>query len=933
VIVGDKNNVKAKPQVPGLALKPATTLTPLATPPHAAGGSATARAVLQNTRDASRGDGLASIVPALSSGSRSEAGVYFFEFLKEDPPENFTFGLSADVRAEMLESAELSFADMLKLGTLGDAGTGQRTSTTVKGKKAELEKLFSAAYSRKPVPDTPYKESPKLRPFVGPGTTSSSTADRTDAATGGRSSASSTTQGATGATSANGGGYGAPLPPLPAAPKGQSRPRSGSQPLALTDWTDSPQGPRAPRSTRIIPTRIEYGPPRVTSTTSKPAPTTARQTTVSSSMPATDEQSRKTAVDAEVQRLAAKAAHMTATSASAESTTSTTRPFAKVARASDPRVCFENPPPPGCKWPSIVVLSGSWFITTQRYNQIGTRLGKSDNVLPAYESFLPGAPAEVKGDGKWSEVIMHFQRSEDVAEGAGKTSLNGTRAKSLFRGNPTILWNGKKIFVYEPMSQFVVERLKASRFFKYVRTVLEKIDVASDAELAKFARDIAQSFCSDNLLAKMPADLVNELIHLDQEVIKWALDSGCAPGEIAKVRRDVAISFLVTKGTVAIMTQGDGEAKDASPPRSGGVLMRFGGMVAKEMKAVMTFPNSGKALSERILEKSLAQMMSEQSLAPDWKVRLAKLKSHEEAPRVNLQFKNPNSATDAGTTSTTALPNSGPGSKSNPKQKIRRAGTAGNLALLRDPDDLSGSARAEKKRLLKEFYATPGFKKNSDPLKKIIRGALRELDAKKITAEIVQKAAEKCVTDYQEKKRLIKECRGQPWFKEMEEGDAVLGAAIVEALHELDADGLNREMVEVVAKTYAVDYLKKGQLIATYTLTQAFEEMGADLKSTIFRRLQGMDAAGLTADKVRAEAEKCANELIGRWGRKTPLASPGKTGQDSEASSAQSPSRAEGASKVRSPQSPFESEKERRASRSEGGMGSRRREKDTEQSE
>lgn len=925
--MGDKNNVNAKPKVPGLALKPART------PTQATGGSATARAVLQNTRDTARGADEIAKEPTLSSGDRSEAEIDIFGLLKEDPPENFSLGPSASVRAEVLESVELSLAEVLKLGRLGDAETDQRTPTTVKGKKAELEKLFSASYSRKPLPDTPYKESPEPRPLVGPGKSASSSADRSDVATGGRSSVSSTAQGTTGTTSAKGSGYGVPLPPLP-APKGQSRPRSGSQSSALTDWTDSPQGPGAPRSTRIIPTRIEYGPPRVTSTTSKPGSTTARQTKGSSSMPATDEQSRKSALDAEVQRLAAKAAHMTATSASAGSATSTARPLARVMRASDPRVCFENPPPPGWKRPSIVVLSGSWFITTQRYTRIGTRLGKSDHVLPVYESFLPGAPAEVKGDGKWSEVMVHFQRSEDVAEGAGKTSLNGTRAKALFRGTPTILWNGKEISVYEPMSQFVVERLKTSRFFKYVRMVLEKIDSASDAELAKFARDIAESFCSDQLLAKMPADLVNELIHLDQEVIRWALDSGCAPGDIAKARRDVAISFLVTRGTIAIMTQPDGETKDASPPPIKGVLMRFGGMVAKEMKAVMSFPNSGAALSERILEKSLKQMMSAQSLTPDWKDRLGKLKSHEEAPRVNLQLKNSSTvATGPGAVSTTTLPDASPGSKSNPKQKIRRAGTAGNLALLRDPDDLSGSARAEKKRLLKEFYATPGFKKNSDRLKKVIRGALRELDAKKITAEIVQKTAEKCATDYKEKKRLIKEVRGQEWFKEIEEGDKIYSAAILEALDELEADGLNFRKVEDVAKTCAIDYLKKSELIHIYALTPAFEAMGADLKSAIFKRLHQMDAAGLTADKVKAEAEDCVKELIGRWGRKTPQASPGKTSQDGETSSPQSPSGAEGASNAPSPQSPLESEKERKASRKEGGSGTRRRERDIEQSE
>ncbi|MDB5856150.1 MAG: hypothetical protein JWR22_4191 [Herminiimonas sp.] len=885
--MSDKSKLNAKPKVPGLALKPATTAAP------AIGGSATARAVLQNPRGVAKDGDQASRAPYLSSSGRSEADVDFFGMLNEAPPERFKSGPNASVREDLLEEAALSFTDVLKLGPPSDAQNDKGSSTNVKGKKAEFEKLFiTAAYSAKPVPGTPFKESREQRPVAE--RSASSSALRTGAAHGDTSSASSTTTRSTtttSTTSAKKGNPGDAMPALPNPPSGGGV-RSGSQPTQLfPDLTGNPEGRGGLMPTKIIAMRSDYTAPRVTSTTSKPAPTTADQTNASSSMPATVDQSRKIGADAALRRLAniARSAHVTATSTSASTArdiaTSSSPTLAKVTRASDPKVCFANPAPPGWKFPSLVVFAGSWFVATQRYTQIGARVGKSDGVLPAYESFVPGAPAEVAGDGKWSEVMVNFQRSADVVNGAGKTLLTGAIAQDIFRGNPIILWNGKEIFIYEPMSRFVGERLKTSRFFEYVTGVLEKIDDANEPQRAKFATDIATSFCSDYLLDQMPKDLVSELMHLDQEVIKWALDSGCAPVNIAAVRRDVAIVFLVTKGTTALMTQGDDDTNSTSAPASGGVLMRFGGLVAKAMKAVMTFPNSGTALSERILKMSLEQMMSEPSLTPDWKDRLKALKGYETAQRriPNFLENSTTAATGVTTTatttlssatSTTAREDSSPG-----KREIRRAGTAGNLLMPRDSNELPWSARAEKKRLLKDLYATPWFKNKSDKLKKAIRGALRELDANKLTAELVLEKAEKCVADYQGKKRLIKELRGKTWFKELPED---LGAAIAGALEELEAGGLDATAVEKAARKHATDYQLKSQLLAKFYAAPAFQGMSEELKSSIRRSLEELDADGLTEGKVKAAAEKFANELISRWGRKTPQTSPLKPGEDAD---------------------------------------------------
>ncbi|MDB5822486.1 MAG: hypothetical protein JWR21_1190 [Herminiimonas sp.] len=903
--MSDKNKLNAKPKVPGLALKPATTAAP------AIGGSATARAVLQNPRGVAKDGDQASRAPYLSSSGRSEADVDFFGMLNEAPPEGFKSGPNASVREDLLEEAALSFTDVLKLGPPSDAQNDKGNSTNVKGKKAEFEKLFiTAAYSAKPVPGTPFKESREQRPVAE--RSASSSALRTGAAHADTSSASSTTTSSTTTTSTTSAKKGNPRDAMPALPNPPSggRVRSGSQPTQLfPDLTGNPEGRGGLMPTKIIAVRSDYTAPRVTSTTPKPAPTTADQTNASSSMPATVDQSRKIAADAALRRLAniARSAHVTATSTSASTSkdiaTYSSPPLAKVTRASDPKVCFANAAPPGWRFPSLVVFAGSWFVATQRYTQIGSRVGKSDGVLPAYESFLPGAPAEVAGDGKWSEVMVNFLRSADVANGAGKTLLTGAIANDIFRGEPKILWNGKEIHVYKPMSRFVGERLKTSRFFEYVNLVVKKIDDANETQRVQFASDIAQSFCSDNLLAKMPKDLVNELVHLDREVIKWAVDSGCASDDIAAVRRDVAIVFLVTKGTTALMTQGYGDTDSASAATSGSVLMRFGGLVAKAMKAVMTFPNSGKALSERILKMSLDQMMSEPSLVPDWKDRLEQLKLYENAQQVyeNAQrrfhlLENSNTATttSSSSTSTTAREDSSPGTKSNPKREIRRAGTAGKLLTPRDPDERSGSARAEKKRLLKDIYATPWFKNKPDELKKTIRGALRELDANKLSAEMVQEKAEKCVVDYQEKKRLITELSGKTWFKKIEGGDKYLSAALMQALEELDADGLNFPTVESMAKKYVMDYRTKSELIRAYTSTPTFEAMGADLKAAIFKSLLQLDADGLTEDKVKAAANKFASDMIGKWGRKSPQTSPDKASQDaSEMSSLQSPSESE----------------------------------------
>jgi hypothetical protein len=930
VIVGDKNNVHAKPSIPVLAFKPATRV---AAATAATGGSATARAVLENPRGTEKAEQPVSRQPNLSSSGRRETEVDFFAMLNQEPPKDFKYGADASLREELLEVAELSFAEVLKLGPSGDAQTEKGGPTTVKGKRAELEKLFNAtAYSTKPIPGSPYSALRNPRLADTPGKSVSSTAIRSGASTRDKSgtwstaasatsttSTTSTTSAATAAT-ARGDGVGAALPPIPGAPRAQSRPRSGSQPISFSDLDASPQGRGPSRAPKIIPARSDYSAPRVTSTTSKLTSTTAGLSNVSSVVPATDEQSRKIAADAELRRLAtiAKSAHITATSTAAETNTSTTRGLAKVARRSDPKVCFENPPPPGWKSPSLVVYSGSWFVSTQRYTQIGSRAGSSDKVLPAYESFVPGAPAEVTGDGKWSELMINFQRSAGVMNGAGKTSLSDAAAKEIFRGNPKILWNGTEISVYEPMSRFVAEQLRTSSFFGYVRLVQNGIHDVNATQRVKLAADIAESFCSDNLLAKIPQELVNELIHLDCEVIKWALDSGCPPSDIAAVRRDVAIVFLVTKGTTALMTQGDGDTKDASAATSGSVLMQFGGLVAKAMKAVMSFPNSGKALSERILKKSLEQMISAPSLAPDWKERLEKLKEYEIAqPRISNFLENASPVTTAASSTATTISSSAtltaapqgssPGNKSNPKRAIRRAGTAGKMLMPPGADDLSVNPRTEKKRLLNDLYATPWFKNRSDKLKKAIRGAVRELDAKQLTSDMVTERAEKCAADYQAKKSLIKELRGDAWFKDL---PLDLGAAIVGALDELDADGLSFETVEKAAKEYVSAYGLKSQLLARFYAAPAFQSMSEQLKRKIRGALEEMDADGLTEGKVEAAAKKFANDLISQWGRKTPQTSPEKASEDaSEVSSLQSQSESEGESGASSPQSPSEGEK------------------------
>jgi hypothetical protein len=915
VIVSDKKNVHAKPKIPGLAVNSPTsgsaapTATTATTAAPATGGSVTARAVLQHPRSAEKPEEPALKRPNLSSSGRSDAEVDFFGMLNEEPPTGFRAGPGTGVREELLEVAEFSFSEVLKFGPPSAENEKKVDPTTVKGKTAKLEKLFpqGSVPTRQPH-GSPLK---KAAPDPANSGTSSTLPDR------GRKNLPA-------------------MPPLPDPSKGSQRPRSGSQPVQpISDWTNSPQAPGTSGPTKITAARFNYSAPRVTTATTTYALTPGDQSGLSPAMSTMADPSIKITADAERQPLPniARPAHLTTSSTSAKLNPSTSHALSNVTRISDPGVCFENPAIPGCKFPSIVVYSGSWFVTTQRYGQIGSRLGKSDNVLPAYESFIPGAPAEVTGDGKWSEVMVHFQRCAEVVGGAGKTSLHGSSANEIFRGNPAILWNGKEILLYEPMSRFVNERLGASRFFDYVRVVLAAIEGECEDTREKLAGDIAESFCSDFLLDKMPRDLVSELISLDQAVMSWALDSAASPGEIAAVRRDVAIVFLVTKGTIALMTQGDGKATGATSARSGGSVMQFGGLVAKAMKEVMRFPNSGTALSERIMKKSLEQMISGSSIFPDWKARLEKLQDYEDEQRSGRSTsgsQDPGKSNVAGTattasssttstttattassstTSTTADRESGSKSKSqsNPRSAIRRAGTAGKLTM---PDDTGSGARAEKKRLLKELYATPWYSKKPEKMQKAIRGALRRLDADTLDAKIVRERAEKCVADYQEKKRLIKAIGKAAWFKEL---PAETGAAVLDRLNDVDADGLTAGRLEKTARKCAADYRLKTRLLAKFYENPQFREMPEELKKAIRIGVEEVNTDDLTEGKFMKEVEKIVARLGQEWGRKTPQSSPEKSKDGTELSPSQSASGNADETEPASHLSPSDQEKKKRS--------------------